>query len=62
MNSNTTFRTIFLPTSFLPCKEIILYQIGYLIDRIFGIRLGAVIFATFICLGKLSIKTFHQNL
>ena len=42
--------------------KIILCQIGYLIDRIFGIRLGAVIFATFICLGKLSIKTFHQNL
>ena len=28
------------------------YEIGYLIDKIFGIRLGAVIFAVFICLGK----------
>ena len=28
------------------------FEIGYLIDKIFGIRLGAVIFAVFICLGK----------
>ena len=29
------------------------FLLGFLIDKVFGIRLGAVIFATFICLGKI---------
>jgi len=36
---------------------------GYLIDKVFGIRLGAVIFATFICLGQMltAVGAFNNS-
>ena len=55
LKSNSRYSKINLSFS---CFSLIIYFlfpntfVGYLIDKVFGMRLGAVIFATFICLGK----------